>query len=585
MFRHSTTQSSMFESSFQMSERKRRRLEKTWAKDYRTHCLPMIDEEIFRPLYCEDNGAPCKSIRLVVAVELMKAMFDLTDEETEQRVDFDIRWHTALGLDPYNDDDYVCQRTLQNFRVRMAKKPVIGLLFDDLLDKQVTRLGTKTDVQRFDTTQIRSNFARLTRLGLFCETHRVLLKALRREAEAVLATIPGSLRRRYLRDDGGDSSYDDARASDSRRRLDVAARDAYRLREALRGVELPTEATEAYRILVRLVEEHCEIVSAPQSSADGDADADLAPVPVVPKEAKTLTGDVLQTPHDPDVTYSGHKGQGYALTLAETCNPENEVQLITHFSVDPACESDADRVEPTLAALDERGVMPETVLADTSFGSVENVAAAARQGVELIAPQPGSSGVEEESSLCVRDEEFTIQLVPSQPPSVCPCGIEALATVLRDDPEVGPVALLRMPTQSCAACRRRGWCSSLLQDNGDTLALISLKDNLPPHRRAAEQTDAFLDAYRPRAGIEGTNSELKRGQGLDALRVRGEQRVKNASGFRVMACNLKRMLRHLGDTRRKANKSVNSSLSTLNFALKSAFLIWWSPYIVCRAAA
>jgi len=33
---------------------------------------------------------------------------------------------------------------------------------------------------------------------LFCETHRVLLKALRREAEAVLATIPGSLRRRYL---------------------------------------------------------------------------------------------------------------------------------------------------------------------------------------------------------------------------------------------------------------------------------------------------------------------------------------------------------------------------------------------------
>jgi hypothetical protein len=364
MFIHSSSQGGLFESSYQMSERKQRRLAKTWALDYRTHCLPMIDEEIFRPLYCEDNGAPCKSIRLVVGVLLMQAMFDLTDEETQQHVDFDLRWHLALGLDPCEDGDFVSQRTLQYFRVRQANHPVIGLLFDDLLAKQTALLGTSTDRQRLDSSQIRSNFARLSRLGVFCETHRLLLKALRREATVLLEMIPVSLRRRYLRADGNDSSYDDARASDSRRRLDVAARDAYRLREALRGVELPAAAAEAYAILVRLVAEHCVIVAAPQSSADGDADADLAPVPVVPKEAKTLTGDVLQTPHDPEVTYSGHKGQGYALVLAETCAPENAVQLITHYSVDPACESDAERVEPTLAVLQERGTAPETMLAD-----------------------------------------------------------------------------------------------------------------------------------------------------------------------------------------------------------------------------
>src|SRR3990172_2182688 len=164
MYSRSTSQSSLFESSYQMSARKRHRLEKTWALDYRTHCLPMIDEEIFRPLYSEDNDAPCKSIRLVVGVLLLQAMFDLTDEETQQHVDFDLRWHLALGLDPCEDGDFVCQRTLQYFRVRMAKYPVIGLLFDDLLDKQVTLLGTRTDRQRLDSTQIRSNFARLTRL-------------------------------------------------------------------------------------------------------------------------------------------------------------------------------------------------------------------------------------------------------------------------------------------------------------------------------------------------------------------------------------------------------------------------------------
>jgi hypothetical protein len=220
------------------------------------------------------------------------------------------------------------------------------------------------------------------------------------------------------------------------------------------------------------------------------------------------------------------------------------------------------------------------------FGSVENVVAAARQGVELIAPQPGSAGVEEEKpTLCVRDDEFTVQLVPSQPPSTCPCGVTALQTVLRDDPEAGPVALLQMPTASCLACPRRGWCPALSLDNGATLVLIALRDNLPPHRRAAEQTDAFLDAYRPRAGIEGTNSELKRGHGLDALRVRGGKRVEMAVGFRVMACNLKRMLMHLVDTRRNANTSAIISAFTLNFTFKSPFFIWRSPYIVCQAVA
>ena len=43
-------------------------------------------------------------------------------------------------------------------------------------------------------------------------------------------------------------------------------------------------------------------------------------------------GAVLQTPHDPGVTYSGHKGQGYEVLIAETCDPENAVQLLTQVS-------------------------------------------------------------------------------------------------------------------------------------------------------------------------------------------------------------------------------------------------------------
>jgi hypothetical protein len=557
MFRRSSRQGSLWESPFQMSERKRGRLEKTWAKLFRERCLPLIDEERFRPLYCADNGAPCKSVRLVVAVEILRHLFDLTYEETQSHVDFDLRWHLALGLDPCDDEDYVAERTLRYFEDKLVEHALIGVLFTELTDQLFARLGVKTGRQRLDTTHLLSNFARLSRLGVFCETHRVLLKALTREAPERLALLPASLRRRYLREDGTDSSYDDARNSDSRRRLAVAARDAYRLREALRGVALPADVAAAYAVLERLVDEHCEIVSDPQTAAADDADADLAPVPVVAKEAKQLTGAVLQTPHDPDVTYSGHKGPGYEALLVETCDAEHPVQLIIHVSLERSCESDADRVVPALDALAAREITPDILLADTAFGSVENVAASARQGVALLAPQPGGAGATDVTpTLCVRDDAFTVQLVPSQPPSTCPCGVEALQTVLREEAEEGPVALLRMPTAACAACPRRGWCPALTLETGETLVLIALQANLPPQRRAAERTDAFLDADRPRAGIEGTNSELKRGQGLGDLRVRGAARVELALVMRALACNVKRALHYWGKQAQEAAQSA-----------------------------
>jgi len=576
MFRHSTTQGSLWESEFQMSARKRGRLEKTWAKTFRERCLPLIDERLFRPLYCADNGAPCKSIRVLVAATVLQALFDMTDVEAQAAIDFDLRWHLALGLDPCEDQDYVSQRTLQYFRAKLVEHELVRVLFTDLTDKLLTRLGVKTGQQRADTTHLVSNVARLSRLGVFCETQRVLLKALRREAAALLETLPVSLRRRYLREDGTDSSYDDARASDSRRRLAVAARDAYRLREALRGVTLPADAAAAYAILERLVQEHCEIVATPQASVDGDGDADLAPVPVIAREAKTLNGAVLQTPHDPDVTYSGHKGQGYEALLVETCDPDNAVQLITHASLERSCESDADRVMPMVEALAARGIAPESLLADTGFGSVDNVAGCSRQGVELIAPQPGGAGAKASApTLCVCDDEFTIQLVPSHPPSTCPCGATARATLLRDDAVDGPVALLLMPTAACAACPRFHWCPKRDQHTGETLLLIALRDNLPVRRRAAEQEDAFRDRYRARAGIEATNSELKRGQGLDDIRVRNAARVELALFLRLTACNVKRALNAWGKEAQNArNSGGNAALSACVSLLSTLHALW-----------
>ena len=61
-------------------------------------------------------------------------------------------------------------------------------------------------------------------------------------------------------------------------------------------------------------------------------------------------------------------------------------------------------------------------------------------------------------------------------------------------------------------------------------------------RRRAEATEEWRKRYGIRAGIEGTNSELKRAHGLGRLRVRGGRRVRLAVYLKTLACNFKRMV-------------------------------------------
>ena len=53
-------------------------------------------------------------------------------------------------------------------------------------------------------------------------------------------------------------------------------------------------------------------------------------MPITLRDPKEVRSDSLQSPHDPEATYSGLKGKGYEVQVAETCHAENATQLITH---------------------------------------------------------------------------------------------------------------------------------------------------------------------------------------------------------------------------------------------------------------
>ena len=102
-------------------------------------------------------------------------------------------------------------------------------------------------------------------------------------------------------------------------------------------------------------------------------------------------------------------------------------------------------------------------------------------------------------------------------------------------------------------------------------------------RRQQEQTPKWRDDYNIRAGIEATNSALKRKTGLDRLRVRGQKSVFNVvllkiAGWNILrAASSKKMKEKIAQLVAKPSNSLrrseNYSISQLPLILQ--YLLPW----------
>ena len=208
MFRIRDPQESLWQSQFLVTPKKAKRLERSWAEVFRNEALPLIDEERFAPMYCVDNGRPNRAVQTVLGVHLLKEMFNLTDDEALEQLEFNLLWHHALRLDI--EETHLPQKTLHNFRVRLMQHDGGRLAFQETTDRIIQALGIRTGKQRLDSTHIMSNIATLTRLGLFCETMRLFLRALRWEHPELRPGVPEGLLGRYLKEEDEATHYEDA---------------------------------------------------------------------------------------------------------------------------------------------------------------------------------------------------------------------------------------------------------------------------------------------------------------------------------------------------------------------------------------
>lgn len=474
MYRPSDSQKPLFDAGGLLPPEKRERCEKSWAGAFRRHALPILRkvEDEFADLFVPEEGRPNRPVELVLAVLILKETADLTDLEALEALEFDTRWWYALGREPH--ELHLCQKTLHNFRTRLVKREKDGLAFRRVTDELMTVLGVSGERQRLDSTHMLSNFAVLTRLGLFCETIRVFLREVRRGDAKAYEALPAGVLKRH----GEESRYADARKADGPRRLGVVARDVGRLVSRFEKHETVSK-TEEWKLLKRLFEEQCVVAEKPHDPGPDEDDQGDGATPVEAKPAKEVGSDSLQTPHDAEVTYSGHKGKGYAVQVAESCGNGEKPEMITHVEVTRACDSDAKATVPVVKALEAAGHKPQELTTDTGFSRGENAATLSEHGVRLVAPVPAPAKPKEGE-------------VYEPPAATCPT-----------DP-----------------AKATEWL------------------------RKQEASPEFKERYAVRAGIEATNSELKRAHGMKKVRVRGGARVKLAVFFKALACNVKRALKY-----------------------------------------
>jgi len=495
----------------------RKHLLADWPGVFRHVLLELMPAGALAEHFDPVMGRPSKELYAMAGLIFLKECFHWTKDEAIDAYRFHMNVHYALNLEPVAQDMAI--RTFERNIARFEEDELAKTVMADVTVRLVELLELKIDTQRLDSTHIFSDMASFGRTRLMGVAIKRFLTQVKRHAPNDYASLDESLRQRYA--PGVNQLFADvAKDTDSRRRLrQQVAEDMYTLLKHF--TDHPQHSgKDTYKNLVRIFYEQCEIQEE-----------------TVQVKAKT-GGNVMQNPSDADATYDGHKGPGYQVQLSETCHPENPVQLITCAIPQTAVEPDSEAVEPVLDDLEQNALLPDQLLGDTLYCSDDNVQKAAQYGVELVGPVSGSEKNKEDASyerLTIDDFDIDEQ---TEQVKCCPAGHAPQSSVY--DEQIQKTTTV-MPESACGQCPYYGQCP-VEKCKGQYRLEHTAKQRRLAARRREQDTDVFRERYKIRAGIEGTNSGLKRATGLGQLRVRGRPAVFHAVYLKVAGWNMRRAM-------------------------------------------
>jgi hypothetical protein len=557
MFRKNTThrQPALISAVSELTEKQRARLQNSWAATFYKEFFSRIDEEAFAVLYSNTASRPNVPVNILVGLEALKSGFGWSDAELYDAYCFNLQVRYALGCDQWGNDDFEI-RTLYYFRERLSRYNAehgINLLeqaFEQITDAQITTLKVRTGMQRMDSTQIASNIVSASRLQLLVEGVQRVERILNESDRARLSEQFSP----YVRDSAGHYTYRVKGKEALQEHLTRLGESIYALLQELR----PTYAAEsAFQVLERLFTENFNLVESQ----------------TCPKSNEEISSGCLQSVDDLEATYRT-KGnahyKGYVANLTETCDPENEIQLITKVQVAANNEDDSQLLAEALPNLKERTDL-ETLVTDGGYGGETSDAALQTAQVRLIQTAiRGRSPSTDKVHLAAFDIQFDGEGNPTE--ITCPQG----QTTPIDTSARQKAFVAHFDPAICQTCPLLERCPAQpgKRDTRQHLRFTQTAARSAKRRRTSHEHTQVR--HNLRSAVESSVRSLKHPFPAGKLPVRGKFRMTCMIIGSAAMTNVRRIYRHIAAKIKVGQiilneKKRSATIKTSFFAILQSF--------------
>lgn len=370
--------------------------ESAWQNVFRKQVTMRLDESLFSCLYSSGQGRPASSIRVLVAMMVLKEARGCSDAELYEDVRFNMAVRRALCLDnlsdpvPTESTYYLLRKHIVDYEAETGVN-LFEKAFAQITREQAVEFDIRGNRVRMDSKLLGSNIAWLTRYELVHETLRLFLDTFAdAELAGLLSGVELDLALSVKTEKGSGFTYRSQKDAINSRMAEAGAL-IYKLLELC-----PAGCGSPRRIKARVV---LARVFGDQYSVE-ESSREVSPLP-----KEQIRANSVQSPHDTDCAYR-KKGdtqvKGYSVNVTETCDKKedressggeggkgggeaNPLNLITDVKVEKATFGDNAFLEPSVQSSNQLlAGSPEKVHADGAYHSVENQAYCADGGMELI---------------------------------------------------------------------------------------------------------------------------------------------------------------------------------------------------------
>lgn len=528
MFKETTPQSSLFEVANYFPNALP---ETDWCFMYLEKILPLIDEELFRPLYSETHGRYNASIKTMVSLLIFMGTERLNWREAEyqfpRRLDWLAATQTPIGK------GYIDHTTLFKFYNLLEENETAQRVFNDLTDRFIELCGTSIKKQRTDSFFIHGWLKTLSRYGLFKETIRSFLQALNKHKSGLYANIASELSRDYLPREFDLTEKEHEKAQ---RKVSEMAHDLYTIKSAFENHK-QVQHYESFKTLCLVFTQQCELKDRGEEELE-----------IVIKEKPDR--DCVSTPHNTDARYTRKQKQkvtGDKGFVTETCDPLNKTQFITDVSVTKSTEPDCTEQLNILDRLEKSSRKPEQQFGDAGFVSGGTILDAKKKDVALEGPVSGHSQSLDSYNNTERDLDFSdfdvsidtendTMLIES-----CPAGHTP-----KDQHRSEKTGKIKahFDLDTCCNCKEKERCPVKIGTRTATVTMDETDVIGAGRYHEYMNNKDYRKKCSVRAGAEAVVSELTRQHGMRRSRHKKRKRTILQLLFGALACNVKRFLRH-----------------------------------------